>query len=210
MLSVVTTALSTSRPTASIIPIIVRMLSEKPRKYIAARVMTSENGTAMLTIRVVGQSRRNVNSTTSASAAPIRPALRNSRSDMRMLSDWFSRTMTSMPCNCGTCWAFSIAAMARSATSTMLKPVALNTSRPTPGRPLRCRPTASSGLTMLISAISLKRTLSCTRKFLTSARSRNSPTGRTERRSPASVISPPLTEKLARSSFWRNSRTSTP
>ena len=68
MLSVTTTALSTSRPIASSMPIIVRMLSEKPRKYIAASVTSSENGTARLTISVVGQSRRNRNSTTSASA----------------------------------------------------------------------------------------------------------------------------------------------
>ncbi len=46
MLSVTTTALSTSRPIDSSMPIIVRMLSEKPRKYIAATVISSENGTA--------------------------------------------------------------------------------------------------------------------------------------------------------------------
>ena len=55
MLSVTTTALSTSRPIASSMPIIVRMLSEKPRKYMAATVMRSEKGTASATISVVGQ-----------------------------------------------------------------------------------------------------------------------------------------------------------
>ena len=78
MLSVTTTALSTSRPIASSMPIIVRMLSEKPRKYIAATVIRSEKGTASATISVVGQWRRNRNSTTRARPAPIRPAFRSS------------------------------------------------------------------------------------------------------------------------------------
>ena len=55
MLSVTTTALSTSRPIASSMPIIVRMLSEKPRKYMAATVISSEKGTASATISVVGK-----------------------------------------------------------------------------------------------------------------------------------------------------------
>ena len=58
MLSVITTELSTSMPIASSMPIIVRMLSVRPRKYIAASVTSSEPGTARLTIAVVGKWRR--------------------------------------------------------------------------------------------------------------------------------------------------------
>ena len=54
-LSVTTTALSTSMPMASIMPIIDMTLIERPRKYIAASVTSSDSGTARLTIRVVGQ-----------------------------------------------------------------------------------------------------------------------------------------------------------
>ena len=55
MLSVITTELSTSMPIASSMPIIVRMLSVKPRKYIAPSVTSSEAGTASETISVVGR-----------------------------------------------------------------------------------------------------------------------------------------------------------
>ena len=49
------TELSTSMPIASSMPIIVRMLSVKPRKYIAPSVTSSEAGTASETISVVGR-----------------------------------------------------------------------------------------------------------------------------------------------------------
>ncbi len=58
-----TTALSTSMPTASIMPIIDITLMVRPRKYITAIVASSDNGTAALTISVVGQWRRNMNNT---------------------------------------------------------------------------------------------------------------------------------------------------
>ena len=58
-LSVTTTALSTSIPMESIRPIIDRMLSVKPRKYIEPSVIRIENGTDKATMSVMGQSRRN-------------------------------------------------------------------------------------------------------------------------------------------------------
>ena len=42
-------------PIASIMPIIEKMLSVRPRKYSAASVTSSEPGTASATIAVVGQ-----------------------------------------------------------------------------------------------------------------------------------------------------------
>src|SRR5688572_4495483 len=65
-LSVTTTALSTSMPMASIIPIIDITLMVRPQKYITAKVTSSDSGTEALTISVVGQCRRNRNSTAKA------------------------------------------------------------------------------------------------------------------------------------------------
>ena len=53
MLSVTTTALSTSMPIARISPIIERMLRLMPRKYIAPSVIRIENGTHSTTMIVV-------------------------------------------------------------------------------------------------------------------------------------------------------------
>ena len=86
MLSVTTTALSTSMPTASMSPIIERMLSVRPAKYIAPSVIMSENGTEAVTISVVETCRRNRYSTISASRPPSAPAPSKSDSDSRTLS----------------------------------------------------------------------------------------------------------------------------
>jgi len=59
MLSVTTTALSTSMPIASISPIIDRMFSDRPAKYRAPRVINSENGIEAMTMSVVDTWRRN-------------------------------------------------------------------------------------------------------------------------------------------------------
>jgi hypothetical protein len=159
---------------------------------------------------VVGQSRRNRNSTTSARPAPIRPALRSSCSELRMFSAWFCSTITSMPCSCGSLRCSSTTAITRSATSTMFAPVDLKTSSPTPGRPFRCRPTVSSGVTRLTSATSERRTLPVTMKLRTSSMLRNSPIGLTRKRCPPPEISPALTEKFAPSSASRSRPMSTP
>ena len=73
-LSVTTTALSTSMPMASIMPIIDITLMVRPTKYITASVTSSDSGTDALTMSVVGQCRRNRNNTAKASAAPMSPA----------------------------------------------------------------------------------------------------------------------------------------
>ena len=59
ILSVMTTALSTNMPTASMSPIIDRMLSVRSKKYSAPRVISNENGTDAMTISVVDACRRN-------------------------------------------------------------------------------------------------------------------------------------------------------
>ena len=209
MLSVITTELSTSMPIASSIPIIVRMLSVKPRKYIAPSVTSSEAGTARLTIRVVGRCLRKNSSMKNDSAAPIMPALRSSRSDWRMLSAWLPTTSIWMPCSCGTLRACSTAASTLSATSTTLACVDLKTSMPTARRPSMRRPTVSSGATRSTRATSPTRTPLPITSRRTSSREWNSPIGRTVNRCPFSVISPALTEKLLDSSSSRNARTST-
>src|SRR3546814_4352324 len=63
MLSTTTTALSTSMPTASSRPIIVRMLRVTPAKYMKPSVITKQIGIARVTISVDGQCRRKKNST---------------------------------------------------------------------------------------------------------------------------------------------------
>ena len=199
-LSVITTALSTSMPIASSMPIMVRMLSVKPRKYIAPSVTSSDAGTASDTISVVGRWRRNSSSMKKLSTAPTSPALRSSRSDWRMLSAWLPTTRISTPCSCGAWRASSIASITRSATSTTLACVDLNTSMPTAGRPSMRRPTPRSGATSSICATSASRTPLRTSRLRTSATERNSPTGRTVKRWSFSVIWPALTEKLLRSS----------
>ena len=192
----ITTALSTSMPIASIIPIIEKMLSVSPRKYIAASVISSEPGTASATIAVIGQSRRKKNSTPIASTMPIRPASRRSPSELRMLSAWLPITMMLMPCSCGSVRARSISLSTASTVSTTFACVVLNTSSPTAGRLSRWRPISISGATSATSAMSASRTAEVTRRFLMSSSERNSPIGRMLKRWPCSVISPALTEKL--------------
>ncbi len=134
------------------------------------------------------------------STAPIRPALRSSASEPRMLSAWFATTRISMPCSCGSSRAASTAAMTRSATSTTLACVDLYTSMPTAGRPSMWRPIVSSGATSSTAATSPTRTPPPIIRLRTSSSVWNSPSGRTMKREPFSVISPALTEKFDDSS----------
>ena len=92
------------------------------------------------------------------STAPIMPALRSSLSELRMLSAWLPTIRIWRPWNCGSARAFSTASMTRSATSTTLACVALNTSMPTAGLPSMRRPTVSSGATISTWAMSASRT----------------------------------------------------
>ena len=104
-------------PTDSIMPIMVSTLSVSPVKYMAASVTTSEEGTARLTSRVVGTSRKNTNSTTKASPAPISPAERSSDNDDMMDCAWLPTTRKRTPRSCGVAFAFSNSARTRLATS---------------------------------------------------------------------------------------------
>src|SRR3546814_17193005 len=71
MLSTTTTALSTSMPTASSRPIIVRMLRVTPAKYMKPSVITKQIEIARVTISVDGQWRRKKNRPTTDSTQQI-------------------------------------------------------------------------------------------------------------------------------------------
>ncbi len=66
-----TMASSTTKPVAMVRAIRVRLLSEKPSRYITPKVPTSESGTATLAMKVAGRLRRNrkITSTTRATAS---------------------------------------------------------------------------------------------------------------------------------------------
>ena len=81
---------------------------------------------------------------------------------------------------------------------------------PTAGRPSMRRPIVSSGATSSTVATSPTRTPPPMTRFRTSSSEWNSPSGRTMKREPFSVISPALTEKFDDSSSLRSSSTSTP
>src|SRR5690606_23836283 len=78
ILSVTTTALSTSIPTANIKPIIDIMFSVKPPMYRKPIVINKETGTANATTSVFVIFRRKKNSITNDSSAPITPDFSNS------------------------------------------------------------------------------------------------------------------------------------
>ncbi|MNC58629.1 hypothetical protein D3C75_1083690 [compost metagenome] len=59
MFSITTMASSTTNPVAMVNAISVRLLIEKPRKYMAAKVPINDSGTATLGIMVAGTLRRN-------------------------------------------------------------------------------------------------------------------------------------------------------
>src|SRR5438094_450461 len=97
MLSSTTTALSTSMPTASISPIIERMLSVRPVKRSSAAAASSENGMARPTTSVVTQLRRKTNRITVASAPPIMPAWSSPESELSISSPVLVNGMTRVP-----------------------------------------------------------------------------------------------------------------
>ena len=130
ILSVITTELSTSIPTASIRPIMDSMFSERPKKYSAPSVISIENGTDAITIRVVDICRKNRYRTMIASRPPTIPALSRSDRESLTLSPWLSSEKMLMPCICGNLPIFSTSAMTRSVTSTRFEPVVLLTATP--------------------------------------------------------------------------------
>ena len=73
-------------PTASIRPIIDRILRVRPKKYSAPSVISNENGTEAVTISVVDTWRRKRYSTTRASRPPTSPALSRSESESAVVA----------------------------------------------------------------------------------------------------------------------------
>ena len=140
ILSVTTTALSTSMPIASIRPIIDNMFRESPAKYSAPSVISSENGTDEMTINVVETWRRNRYRTMIASRPPSRPAFIRSDRDLRTLSPALSSGNILMPLICGKLATSSTSAITRSVTSTRFVPVVLFTATPMAYLRSRCRP----------------------------------------------------------------------
>ncbi len=140
MLSTTTTALSTSMPMASSRPIIDRMFSVTPAKYMKPSVITKQIGMASVTIDTDGQWRRKNHSTTMDSTRPIRPASASSSSEEVTFSPWFSITLTCTSLSCGCARIASTSASALLDTSTRLALRSLKMSRPTAGWPSRRRP----------------------------------------------------------------------
>ncbi len=68
MFSTMTMASSTTKPVAMVSAISVRLLIEKPARYITPKVPTSDSGTTMLGMIVAGTLRRNRNVTSTTSA----------------------------------------------------------------------------------------------------------------------------------------------
>ena len=140
MLSRTTTALSTSIPTASISPIIERMLSVRPKKKSSAHADSSEIGMASATTSVAESRRRKKNSTPVARTAPITPDSSSPRSEFSMSSPWSVKVSTWMPASCGSrSISFSTRRAARD-TRTVLAPDSLITLSPMARERSRWRP----------------------------------------------------------------------
>ena len=131
ILSVTTTALSTSMPTASINPIMDRIFRDNPRKYITPSVMVIEMGTARETIRVVATLRMKKYSMNSDNTMPSRPARSKSDKDSVTPSPWFSRKTRLMPRISGESATLATSSSTRLPTSTRLDPVSLYMLTPT-------------------------------------------------------------------------------
>ncbi len=140
-----TTALSTSMPTASMSPIMERILSVRCVKYRIAAAPSNENGMAVATTSVVGTSRRKNRSTSTASSAPISPASSRPLIEPVISSPWSVKVSTSMPRMAGSWPTSARAARARRATSTLLAPDSLYTFSPMARSWSRCRPYSRSG-----------------------------------------------------------------
>ena len=87
MFSVETIALSTSRPTASINPIMVAIFSVKPPKYRVADAVRMESGTDMITTKVVGKLRMNKYRTIKAKKAPHNPVVKRLFNEEEIICD---------------------------------------------------------------------------------------------------------------------------
>src|SRR5690554_6193112 len=85
MLSNTTMASSTTKPVATINAINEIVFSVKPKKYISAKVLIKEAGTATAGINAARQSRKNTNTTNTTKITAINKVVRASSKVARML-----------------------------------------------------------------------------------------------------------------------------
>ena len=106
MFSIITIASSTTKPVAMVSAISVRLLIEKPVRYITPNVPISDSGTATAGIMVAGTLRRTrkITSTTrpTASISSNSTSLTEARMvTVRSLSTWTSTELGRLPLSCG-------------------------------------------------------------------------------------------------------------
>src|SRR5579875_3090994 len=106
MFSIITIASSTTNPVEMVSAIKVKLLSEKPNKYIAPKVPTSDSGTATLGITVADRVRKNRKITITTRATHIINSNSTSRTEARIVVVRSVSTATlteegSEACNCG-------------------------------------------------------------------------------------------------------------
>ena len=121
MFSIITIASSTTKPVAMVSAISVRLLIEKPARYITPKVPTSDSGTATPGMMVAGTLRRKTKITITTSATASSSSNSTSRTEARMVvvrsvSNCTLTEAGSAFCNCGS------RALMRSTTSITLAP----------------------------------------------------------------------------------------
>ncbi|GAO21929.1 hypothetical protein ALISP_1749 [Alicycliphilus sp. B1] len=106
MFSIMTMASSTTKPVEMVSAISVRLLIEKPARYITPKVPMSDNGTAKLGISVAVPLLRNTKITATTSATASSSSCCMSRTDARMVtvrsvSTWTCSDAGSVSSSCG-------------------------------------------------------------------------------------------------------------
>ena len=95
MFSMTTIASSTTKPVAIVSAISVRLLIEKPARYMTPNVPTSDNGTATLGMSVAGTLRRKTKITITTSATASKSSNSTSCTDERIVTVRSVRSSTS-------------------------------------------------------------------------------------------------------------------
>ncbi len=121
MFSITTMASSTTKPAATTSAISVRLLIEKPARYMKPKVPMSESGTATLGITVARRLRRNTKITATTSPTASISSISTSCTEARIVTVRSVSTATSIAagspaCSCGS-WR-----LIRSTTSITLAP----------------------------------------------------------------------------------------
>src|SRR5260221_4034016 len=86
MFSITTMASSTTKPVAIVSAISVRLLMEKPTRYITPNVPTSDSGTATLGMNVAGALRKKRKITITTSATASKSSNSTSRTEARIVT----------------------------------------------------------------------------------------------------------------------------